>query len=338
MSDLYPLRLEPILVDKPWGVDDAGPYFGARKARLGEAWYTSAENRVLNGSPPERTLGELTAEYGARLTGAAAGGSPLPILAKLLFVSENLSVQVHPDDAYAKRVEGGRGKTEMWHVVAAEPGARVALGLTEPLSRERLIATAVSREIEDFLNWVPVAAGDTLFVPAGLVHTIGPGVTICEIQQQSDLTYRLYDFGRLGPDGEPRELHLEKAADVARTEMRHGSPAAVELPSSHVSGPGRMRRRLLASCDYFAAERLEWSGALQVATDRTRFELLVILAGSGRLADEPYEPGTAFLIPAEAAGFEIETDEPTTAVRAYPPERSRLDAEVEAAARAARSL
>lgn len=345
MNDLYPLRLEAALWEKPWGVENLGPFFGVQPHPVGEVWYTHSSNRVANGPLAGRTVEELTAEYGPRLLGAArpawlreGAGLPgldayFPILAKLLFVSEKLSVQVHPPNDYALRVEGSFGKTEMWHVVSAEPGAGVAVGLTEPLDREALIQSAVSGEIERYLNWVPVRAGETIFVPAGLIHTIGPGVTICEIQQHSDLTYRLFDFGRRDRAGNLRELHLKKAADVARPELGHGTPATIELEPPPGCGSS-VKRRLLSHCEYFAAERLEWRGGFEWRPDAARFELLVVLSGEGRIGDEAYRPGAAFLAPADAEPFEIEADGETVAVRAYSPDPAALEAEIETASRA----
>ncbi len=150
----------------------------------------------------------------------------LPLLVKFVFTSERLSVQVHPNDEFAAAHENSRGKTEMWYVLRADPGARLAIGFREAISRERLRESALSGEIEQLLNWIEVQAGDAFFVPAGTVHAIGGGLALCEIQQHSDITYRLYDYGR------PRELHLDKAMQVAFTDASDAEirDAADRLP------------------------------------------------------------------------------------------------------------
>ena len=138
-------------------------------------------------------------------------GEQFPLLVKFIFTSERLSIQVHPNDEFAALHENSRGKTEMWHILHADDGATIALGFTRPLSAEELRSAITDGSVEDLLNWVPVQAGDTLFAPAGTIHAIGHGIVLCEIQQNSDVTYRLYDYGR------PRELHLERGLKVSRT-------------------------------------------------------------------------------------------------------------------------
>src|SRR5271165_3300984 len=172
---MQPKRLQPRFLEKVWGSTRLEPWFESTGAKIGEVWFE--------------------------------GAGPLPILVKFIFTTEKLSVQVHPDDVYAAKHHNSRGKTEMWHVLAAAPGARIAAGFREPVSAERLRAGALSGEIEELLAWHEARPGDTFFIPAGTVHAIGAGLTLCEIQQFSDITYRLYDYGR------PRELHLAKALD-----------------------------------------------------------------------------------------------------------------------------
>jgi mannose-6-phosphate isomerase len=246
-----------------------------------------------------------------------------PILTKLLFVSETLSVQVHPGDEYALEREGGPGKTEMWYVTAAEPSAAVCLGLTEPLGRERMIQAAESGEIERYLNWTPVEAGDVIFVPPGLLHTVGAGVTICEIQQNSDLTYRFFDFNRVGSDGQPRPLHIRQAAEVTSHDSKPGPTPKIALPHA------RAQRELLAACRYFAAERLAWDVEWVKRPDRERFEILIVLEGEGEIAGQRYKPGEAYLIPAHGEAFAITPRSRSMAVLAYEPDLGRLRAELE---------
>jgi len=339
---LYPLRFEGSLRAKIWGSRDLSPYFETPQKPIGEAWYTFEENVVVNGDLAGQSLGDLLGRFGRRLMGeryepraarrlsaneslepAPSEAAPyFPILTKLLFVSETLSVQVHPGDEYALAREGGAGKMEMWYVVDAEPGAAAAMGLTERLAPSELAAAAKSGLIADLLNWVEVRAGDTLFVPPGTLHTLGAGLTICEIQQNSDITYRLFDFDRLGDDGRPRDLHLGPAVAVVSQEPWEGvaSPAPLEA-----IGFGR---ELLAACRYFAAERLSFGSVFDYVPDRERAHILIFTSGEGWLGQEAYSAGDSFLIPAEAEPFRVRPGVPTTLIRAYEPDLEKLRAEV----------
>ena len=311
-----------------------------RSGRLiGEIWYTFEENTVGNGLLAGVTLGELMAREGARLMGSAfqptrlrrrsaddgltSPGFPasaslsqtyFPLLVKFLFTSDKLSVQVHPDDAYAMGHEGGPGKTEMWYVFRADPGAAVALGLTEALTREQLSKAALSGEIERFLNWVEVAEGDAIFCPPGTLHSIGPGLALCEVQQNSDLTYRFYDFGRLGDDGKPRPLHIERALDVTRLEDHPGPERPEPLTLEGFEG------EQLVTCDYFTVERLCCRETVSYKPDAGRMHLIVVLKGSGKMSEEPYRIGDVFLIPAALPTFLLRPAEATEVLRAYVPQ------------------
>ena len=176
----------------------------------------------------------------------------LPLLVKMLFTSERLSVQVHPDDGE----DGPRGKTEMWHIVDAEPGATIALGFREPITRERLLESTKTGEIERLLNWVPVRAGETYFVPAHTVHAIGGGIVLFEIQQNSDVTYRLWDYGR------PREIHVEKAAPISDLGEHPGAARPVPLAPGHAE---------LVRSKYFVTELIEAAAIRSGASDHANW-------------------------------------------------------------------
>ena len=223
-------QLTPRFLEKTsWGRTRLEPWFASTGAKIGEVWFEG----------------------------------PSPILVKFLFTSDRLSVQVHPDDAYAALHHKSRGKTEMWHVLEAEPGARIAAGFREAISQQRLRAAAESGEIVDLLEWHRAAPGDTFFIPAGTVHAIGGGLVLCEIQQHSDITYRLYDYGR------PRELHLEHALAVSRRELH----AARQFSD-------------VVSCPYFTTRRMD------VRTSaRIEGELLIVIGGEGEIAGQPARPG-----------------------------------------------
>ncbi len=213
------LKLRPRLAPRVWGGRRLAERFGyAGSEPIGEAWMVYDENEVLEGPLAGRSLKVALPELGSGFLGQKAVekyGLELPLLVKLLDTAEWLSVQVHPDDAYALAVEahtGFHGKNEAWVILDAEPGAKIIYGVKRPVSRDELRAAAEDRSILELLNFVSVAPGDVIFVPAGTIHALGPGLLLYEVQQRSDLTYRLFDYGR------GRELHLEKALDVARLE------------------------------------------------------------------------------------------------------------------------
>ena len=335
---LYPLKLPPSFRERIWGAHDLAPFYGPRADPIGEVWYSFEENRIENGPLAGHSLGEVIEKYGPRLMGESFAPRPLqcrsvgqasdsdaatsqpyfPILTKLLFTSRVLSVQVHPDDAYALAQEGGPGKAEMWYVVDANPGTTIALGLKEPLYADDLRRAAESGEIEKHLNWVEVGLGDVVFIPPGTIHAVGPGLVFYEVQQNSDLTYRLYDFDRLGSDGKPRELHIDQAAKVADPESQ---PRRIKPFRFQV---GEYSRELLTACPHFAVERLGWERTFEYPDKRVGAELLMFLAGNGAFGAEPYRPGDCYLLPVESAATAVEPSAPTEAIRAYLPDLDTL--------------
>jgi mannose-6-phosphate isomerase len=245
-------RLERRSVAKPWGRRDVPAAFGPVPADgepLGEVWF-----------PDPR-------------------GDEAELLVKYLFTSQKLSVQVHPGDAAARAAGYKRGKDEVWVVLAADPGATIGLGLTREVSREALRAAALDGSIEQLLDWRPVKAGDVFYSPAGTVHALGPGLNIVEIQQNLDLTYRLYDYGR------PRALHLEEGIAVADTGPWRGASAAVPI------APGRVR---LVSGAAFVLERWEKAGA-DIGSDSDAPVWLVPIEGGCRADGAAMEPGSAWV-------------------------------------------
>jgi len=197
------------------------------------------------------------------------------LLVKFLFTSENLSVQVHPGDDYARENENSPGKTEMWYVLRAEPGAKVALGFRTPIEKAALPALALSGAVMDHLAWYEACPGDTFFIPAGVVHAIGAGLVLCEIQQNSDITYRIFDYGR------SRELHLARALDVADCECREGRHRTAEFHAG---------RSLLAKCEHFATEKLEFRNSIQIEGS----SLVIFLEGEGRISGNWFTKGTVW--------------------------------------------
>ena len=286
-----PIEVIPIFQERVWGRQNLAPCFTdlALKNRIGEVWFSFKDNRIKSGE----SLGDLIATYPKILGNAFDPAHPnqCPLLAKLLFTTERLSVQVHPRDDYAHKHHESLGKTEAWYIVAAEPKAEVAVGFKQPITAQRMEEAARSGEIESLLDWRPVRAGDTIFVPAGTVHAIGAGVTVCEIQQNSDITYRLYDYGR------PRELHLEHGVNVSDLGPYHFSVLPVPL------GPGREE---LVVCEYFRIEKIAVAESMDIRGGAPYYMLLICLKGNGQIAGESFKAGTAWLVPAFANKFSID--------------------------------
>jgi mannose-6-phosphate isomerase len=215
---LQPLVIEPKATAAIWGGEALVRVYGKRgdpEARLGESWECWDENAVRNGPYAGRTIGELRELLGARLMGSLEPERIFPVLTKIIDAREALSVQVHPDDAYARRVEHAcNGKTECWVILAAQPGAELVLGWSRSTSREEYERRVRDGTLGEILRRVPVKPNDAFYLPAGTLHAIGAGIQLFETQQASDLTYRIFDWNRVGPDGKPRPLHVERAADV----------------------------------------------------------------------------------------------------------------------------
>ncbi|HEY2116963.1 MAG TPA: type I phosphomannose isomerase catalytic subunit, partial [Candidatus Angelobacter sp.] len=223
MPDLYPLLLQPQFHERVWGTRDLAPFY-AREivgGPIGEAWLTGDGCTVVNGHLSGRMLADLAQEFGTRFLGdAGKDATRFPLLIKFLFPREKLSVQVHPDDEGAARVGQPCGKTECWYVLSAEPGAQIGLGLKPGTSKAEVERAIRETRLEHLLNWIDVHEGDMIYVDAGTVHAIGGGAVIVETQQNSDTTYRLYDYGR------PRELHIEDGLRATKEHTLAGKVVA----------------------------------------------------------------------------------------------------------------
>jgi mannose-6-phosphate isomerase len=242
---LHPLLMEAQFSERVWGTRDLRPYF-QRKVEgepVGEAWMTGDLCRVLNGPLAGRTLGELAAEFGPALTGTAAPQPErFPLLIKFLFPRQKLSVQVHPDDLQARLAGEPCGKSECWYIARALPTASIGLGLRAGINREMFRMAVEARQAEHMLNWLPVKSGEMYYVGAGTVHALGADSIVVETQQNSDTTYRLYDYGR------PRQLHLEQGLAVLVEKARTG------LVERQLLQEGR---ELLVASPHFIVERLQ---------------------------------------------------------------------------------
>ncbi|MDP9039760.1 MAG: class I mannose-6-phosphate isomerase, partial [Acidobacteriota bacterium] len=268
---LAPFRLAPWFSERVWGRLDLRPWYEATgtRERVGEAWLTGPHCVAETGVCAGETLGEIAARRGEELLGAGVSGGgearEFPLLVKMLFPEEKLSVQVHPDDAEAQAMGQPRGKTECWYVLEAEPGAAVALGLKGGATAERVRAAVGDGTLEELLEWLPVSVGDMVFVDAGTVHAIGPGVVLLETQQTSDTTFRLYDYGR------PRELHLEDGLRVMKQRTGAGKVAPRAMD-------GFVR---LIEQRYFCVDRYEVEAGGRAVVPTEQAGCVVVLGGAG---------------------------------------------------------
>src|SRR5258708_28734497 len=298
---------------------------------IGEAWLTGLDCRIANGQLEGLTLGEAWKEMTIPWRGSRLQHEPeFPLLVKFIFPTDKLYIQVHRDDGYAAAHEaaaGGRGKTEMWHAVSAEDGARVLIGLIPKVEKAKFLESLSGNTIEElFVHW-RVQPGDSFFVPAGTPHTIGKGMVLCEVQQYSDLTYRVYDYGRVDAQGKPRELHIKKALDV----IQFGRP--IEGKVSRIPLPAHgFQKLLLVACRYFATERWKNFAQIETQSDSANFDLFVILSRIGSCAwpsgSVDYQRGECWLIPAGLGPFTLRQQEPTKLLRTYVPDLATLRADL----------
>lgn len=307
---MYPLKFKPILKTLVWGGEKIAPFknITTDQHNIGESWELSGvkgnESIVANGEFAGKTVTELVKEFKGRLVGEknySKTGDEFPLLIKFIDAKQDLSIQVHPDDALAAaRHNGSKGKTEMWYVVAADKDAHLMSGLTEKITPEEYEQRVNNHTITDVLHDYKVAPGDVFFLPAGRIHSIGSGSFIAEIQQTSDITYRIYDFGRLGLDGKPRELHTEQAkAAIDYTVYPDYKTHYDEV---------RNQENVLVDCDYFTTSLYDLDS--EVTKDLKgldSFLIVICIGGSGYLTDaagnrETLRQGETVLIPAECDG------------------------------------
>ncbi len=327
-----PLQLAPLFKSKIWGRRDLAPLFGGdapaalrppKGTPIGEAWLTADDSRFLNGPAAGTTLAEAYARYGRELAGDAARQERFPLLAKYLFTRDWLSVQVHPDDAGARRHDpGSAGKCEMWYIVKADRGAEVMLGAQPGVSREDFRRACREGASARLLQRFRPRTGEALFIPPGTVHALGPGLVLFEVEQNSDLTYRLDDFGRRGLDGKPRPLHLDKGLETARLDL----PALRNRPRVAVRRPYGTRR-FVTACRYFALEELTVRRRASFEPPRGRMEILSVMEGKGRLETGAgwlaYRQGETWLIPAALERYRLVPLEPTRLLKFYLPNLER---------------
>ncbi|MGB6984335.1 MAG: type I phosphomannose isomerase catalytic subunit [Candidatus Aquilonibacter sp.] len=317
MSDLvYPYSIEPKETPAIWGGDALVKHFGKTadpNAKIGESWECWDENHVLNGPLAGKTIADLRGQLGPTLLGDLDPKQLFPILTKIIDAQDALSVQVHPDDAYAQRVEHQHnGKTECWYILSADDDAELVYGWARDTTREEYERRVADGTLGDILRRVPVKAGETYYLPAGTLHAIGAGIILFETQQASDLTYRIFDWNRVGADGKPRELQVQKAADVV--DFHQGTRGAAETIAYKYEG---LDRAALVASKNFTVERV-------VATDEvasletlgrpaivmTLEQPMTVRAGDLALTLEKYQTA---VVPAAAEWFMVSAVDGRTA-------------------------
>src|SRR5579872_2598834 len=280
MNDLYPLLMSPAFDPRPWGTTDLSPIYPTHRfeEKIGESWLTGDNCKVANGRLRGKSLADLSSQFSKELVGEAAPDpGRFPLLTKFLFPHEKLSVQVHPDDESARRVGQPCGKTECWYVAHARPGAQVGLGLQSGVTRAQFEKAITEQRAEGMLNWINVYPGEMIYVAGGTVHTLGPGSVIVETQQQSDTTYRLYDYGR------PRELHLKEGLAAVKEKVASGK---VIRPAPTMLNGTRNRWSPLVTSPFFVVEMFELKEAqnfrtkdMQTTESKSSAQILVAVEG-----------------------------------------------------------
>jgi mannose-6-phosphate isomerase len=307
MNELYPFLMSPAFDPRPWGTTDLAPIYPNHHfaERIGESWLTGDACKVATGPLKGSSLAELSSRFGRELVGEAARDAKrFPLLLKFLFPAEKLSVQVHPDDALARATGQPWGKTECWYVAHAKPGAQIGLGLKPGTTRAQFEASIHENRAEDLLNWISVHQGEMIYVAGGTVHALGPGSVIVETQQQSDTTYRLYDYGR------PRELHLKEGLAAVKENATSGK---VIRPAPQTMN-GTNRHSSLVEAPYFVVDMFELKAPHQFHTQngsqKTSVQIMVAVEGCG-IVEAPgmeavtFAKGDAVVVPASLGEFRI---------------------------------
>ena len=283
---LYPMKLEAPLKDYLWGGTRLKDEYGKKTNldKVAESWelacHKDGKSKIVNGEAAGLFLEDWLAGQDKSVLGTNAASFPyFPLLIKLIDAKGDLSVQVHPDNDYAMRVEGEYGKTEMWYIVDCEPGASLLYGFKEKISKEEFERRIADNTLLEVCNRVPVKKSDVFFIDSGTLHAIGKGILICEIQQNSNTTYRIYDYGRVGKDGKPRELHVKKAIDVTKLEP----PTKPTTALAKIDIIPGLDMKLLAECEYFTAYHATLKGEASLKAGSESFQTFTVLSGSLKL-------------------------------------------------------
>jgi len=331
---LYPLKFYEILKPKIWGGRALEAIVGKRLPegrQIGESWelvdHFDDVSVVRNGLLEGQGLREIWRRDPKGVLGEALAGrkfKEFPLLVKFIDASDVLSVQVHPDEKYAEKhdARGESGKDETWYVMAADKGAELIVGLREGLGRDEFKKAVKEGRVDECLNRIRVKAGDVIHITAGTVHAIGKGIVVCEIQQTSDATYRLWDWGRVDETGKPRPLHSEDALRVIDFDR---GPVKALVPVEESKEP--VERLLLDRCEVYAIERISGTAQFMERSEGGCFQILVCTGGSGSIFADgdrlAYSAGDTVLVPAAVGEVAVEPAEPTSFLKAYIPEVHR---------------
>lgn len=304
------LKLSPAFKDYLWGGTRLRDDFAKNCDfdKIAESWELSCHKDgpsiIENGTDKGLTLEEYIEKNGKAILGSDCDKfENFPILIKLIDAKDNLSVQVHPNNEYAMRVEGEYGKTEMWYIVDCDEGAELLYGFKNNISKEEFANRIADNTLLEVTNSVPVHKGDVFFIEAGTLHAIGKGILIAEIQQNSNTTYRIYDYGRVGKDGKPRELHVEKAKDVTNL-----GPAKA-YPETPVEQKDGYTSKLLSSCDYFTTYAIDVDSKAVLDADDTSFNSILILEGEGKVVGDDtveFKKGDSIFVTAGTGKYTID--------------------------------
>lgn len=305
----YPLKLSYIAKTALWGGNNLSERYNKQSEldKISETWELSvrddAESVVLCGEAKGLTLREYFEKAGYdAVSQDFKKGDRFPLLIKFIDANDRLSLQVHPDDKYAREIENDSGKTEMWYIVSAKEGATIIYGLADGVSEESFEGSIRGGRTAEAVATVPVKAGEWYFIPSGMVHAIGEGIIIAEIQQNSDLTYRVYDYDRVGADGKKRELHVEKAIAVTKT----FTPCEVE---KICYSSGEKKAGVLADCEYFHVELIDLDGETKRTVTKDSFESLLVIEGEGSILFDGEEysvkVGDSWFLPAGTGGYSL---------------------------------
>jgi len=326
---LYPLMLSRVFVEKIWGSKSIGWALGREDENLpsiGELWETfDGENGsvVINGAYRTRSLSDLSNDLGEQLLGTRLSrytDRSFPLLIKYLFPTQTLSVQVHPGDEYALVHENSYGKEEMWVVLSSDPESFIVVGWKEPMSKETIVDRIANNRLDGLMNVIRPKVDDVYYIPAGTIHALGPGTAVLEIQQNSNVTYRIHDWDRTDQSGKLRELHTAKAIEVLNFSY---CPQYRITPLTVESGENEFKH--LCACNHFAAVMWILKQPLEFASDQAAFWVLNVISGQGAISSPDMDPlplnqGTTVLIPAKMGAFVIEPSGPLRIVKSWVPD------------------
>ena len=307
----YIFELQAPLKDYIWGGQKLKSEYN-KETNLGmiaESWELSChkdgESIIKNGEYKGKTLSSVLAENKSFLGKNCGRFSKFPLLIKLIDANDKLSIQVHPDDDYANRFENGEyGKTEVWYIVDAEENAKLIYGFRKDLTKEEFKNAVLNNTLHEVVNFVPVKKGDVFFIPSGLVHAICEGILICEIQQNSNTTYRVYDWGRVDANGNARDLHIDKAIDVSKLSGETRTDFSLSK-----SKTGENMMGIISECDYFKSYQYDVSKEIRLNCDETSFHTITFLEGSGQIKNSEnalfFSKGTTVFLPADSGEYTI---------------------------------